>query len=54
MVCWMSLMFLVRDMKGVILMKVNHFGKSSLIDHRLQDEVVVMLALNTKIDLSYF
>lgn len=35
-------------------MKVNHFGKSSLIDHRLQDEVVVMLALNTKIDLSYF
>ena len=47
-------MFLVRDMKGVILMKVNHFGKSSLIDHRLQDEVVVMLALNTKIDLSYF
>lgn len=47
-------MFLVRDMKGVILMKVNHFGKSCLIDHRLQDEVDVMLALNTKIDLSYF
>lgn len=35
-------------------MKVNHFGKSCLIDHRLQNEVDVMLALNTKIDLSYF